>query len=90
MFSALNAGNLVKLSMKSEPWGNISYQRHFMDDLAKKLNITSKSEWYKVTWSTLKQYGGSELLRIYDYSPMELFKTIYPEYPWVSLKYFIM
>ncbi len=62
-------------------WGNISAQRTFMDDLGKKLNITSQEEWYKLTTPILRFYGGQHLLPVYNYSPSKLLKAVYPEYP---------
>ncbi len=75
-----NASNLVQLSLKPEPWGNISHQRSFLENLAKKLNVNSKEDWYKVTTSTLKQHGGSELLRVYKGALYKVLVNVYPEY----------
>ncbi len=63
-------------------WDNISYQRDFMDDLAKKLNITQPSRWYTLTSSVLKQNNGSTLLKKYAGSISKLLTTVYPEYPY--------
>ncbi len=51
-----------------------------MDELAKKLNIIDKEEWYKITIKTIQQNGGSGLLSKYNGSPRKLLTTVYPEY----------
>ncbi len=62
-------------------WHNLSNQRSFMDNLAKKLNITDHQGWYQVTSTVLQHHGGKGLLAHYDFSPSKLLKSVYPEYP---------
>ncbi len=61
-------------------WNNKAYQRMFMDDLFRKLNLNYLEGWDKLTIPTLKQYGGSLLLRKYNQSLPKLFVNVYPEY----------
>ncbi len=51
-----------------------------MEDLAKKLNITSPEGWYKINVDTLLKNGAAGFLPKYKNSPSKLIKTIYPEY----------
>ncbi len=51
-----------------------------MDDLGKKLNITNQEGWYQTTFDTIKQYGGSSILKHYNHSPSKLLMAVYPEY----------
>ncbi len=77
-----NVTDLIQYDVKPHvfKWGSVSSQRLFMEDLAKKLNITSQRGWYKVTSNMFRQYGGNELLQFYKYSPIKLFRTVFPEY----------
>ncbi len=64
-------------------WDDLSNQRSFIDQLAKKLNVTSLEDWYKVNYSTLQQHGASGLLALkYGYSFRKLLTKLYPQYPW--------
>ncbi len=62
-------------------WSDITYQRSFLTDLAKKLHIVDHVGWYTLTCATLRKHGGSRLLEKYNGSPSKLFSTIFPEYP---------
>lgn len=61
-------------------WNNVSNQRSFLDDLAKKLNITDPSGWYKLTKQNFEDHCGAGLLQMYNNSPSKLITTLYPEY----------
>ncbi len=79
---SVNVNALVKsplLLSNQFNFGNISNQRSFLDDIAKKLHITDKEGWYNVTDKTLKKHGGLELMRMYN-SRSRLLKSVYPEY----------
>ncbi len=81
-FSLFSNGNkLTQLSFKTDPWGNIYAQKHFLDELAKKLNIRDKADWYNITTNTFRDHGGQELLRMYNNSTSKLLSTVYSEYP---------
>ncbi len=84
-----NASNLVQLAQKRTP-GNIANQRAFLDDIAKKFNITNQEGWYKISGKILKQHGGHDLLRDYNFSPLKLLKTVYPEYLFNNISSFIV
>ncbi len=76
------AGDTTYLAKESHKldWKNISNQRAFLEDCAAKLNIVDISRWYKITGQDLKQYGGEELLKLYNYIPSRLLTTVFPEY----------
>ncbi len=62
-------------------WNKLSNQRSFLDEIAKKLNIRTQDDWYKVTSTTLQQCGAVALLEKYHKSPSALLSAVYPEYP---------
>ncbi len=62
-------------------WKEFSNHRAFMDDVGKKLNITSSDGWYNITHNKLMKHGASALLQHYSHSPSKLLTTVYPEYP---------
>ncbi len=62
-------------------WNDIANQRLFMNNLAKKLQITDAKEWYHVSTTMLKHHGASGLLQQFNGSPSKMLKSIYPEYP---------
>ncbi len=66
--------------MSRGSWRVVSRQRDFMDDLARKLNITNNADWYQITNGTLKQHGLATLLKNYNGSFSKLLKAVYPEY----------
>ncbi len=53
----------------------------FMENLAKKLNITDQDGWYNVTALVVQQNGGHDILNMYNGSLGNLLSTIYPTYP---------
>ncbi len=67
-------------SVPRRHWDNISNHRKFMDKLAKKLNIKTQDDWYKVTWTTLVKNGASSVLQKYNGSPRKLLTSVFPEY----------
>ncbi len=76
-----NAGLLLELSLNSKitPLSSVTNQRMFIEQLAKKLKITDKSEFHRMTSKVLRQHGGKELLQIYK-TPAKLFSSLYSEY----------
>ncbi len=69
--------------MPPHHWNSVANQRAFMDELAKKLNIKSPTDWYKVTRGTFTQYGGDGLLQRYHSSFYKLLSSVYAEYPFL-------
>ncbi len=66
-----------KFKRPSNYWNDPSNQRQFMDDLIKKLNLTSLKF---LTTSSLQKNGGASLLQKYHGSVTKLLVTVYPEY----------
>src|SRR4051812_38687273 len=62
-------------------WDDISNQQQFMNELGKRLHLSSLDDWYKVTGTVIQKQGGSYLLSKYEDSPYKLLKSIYPQYP---------
>ncbi len=60
-------------------WNELFAQRAFMDDFAKKFNITSPEGWYSITGTSVKYHGGYGLLQKYN-SLRHLLESVYPEY----------
>ncbi len=71
-------------------WDDLTYQRSFLDKLAKPLNVVDKEGWYRVSMKSLIQIGASDLLSKYNDSPFKLFSSVYPEYPDLSPHAFIV
>ncbi len=61
-------------------WNVSSNQRAFLDDLASKLHITNKDDWYLVTSESLRKHGANGLLQKYNGSTTKLLPEIYAEY----------
>ncbi len=61
-------------------WDKLSSQRHFLDDLAHKLNITDQEGWFQVTGPMIKKHGGVGLLHKYKYSVSKVLSSVLPEY----------
>ncbi len=91
--SPRNANDLVTQSFHPKAKGQVEKgywddklrPRLFMDDLAKHLNITDLSGWYKITWATLRQHGGSRLLSKFNNSPFQLLRAVYTQYPMCNM-----
>ena len=57
-------------------------QCNFIDQIYKKLKITSLDEWQSITQNRFTLYGGKSLLKYYSNDIKKLFSTIFPNYPW--------
>jgi hypothetical protein len=62
-------------------WKHTYYQRVFCDWFAKKNNIKSFDDWYKVKVHDITEHGGSALFHYYERSMYKVLSTVYPEYP---------
>ncbi len=60
-------------------WDNLSIQRSFLQEVAKKLHITTHDDLRRFTTTAIQQSGGSGLVPKYR-SLSELLVTVYPEY----------
>lgn len=57
-------------------------QRKFFAELAKKLNLSTKEDWYKLTYRDIVNNGGKSLVRKYNNSPVKAIKSILNEQDW--------
>lgn len=63
-------------------WNDVNNQRHFMDELGKKLAFERLGDWYQITSEQLVHHGGSQLLTKYNGSIVAVLMGIYPEHRW--------
>ena len=78
-------------------WKKLEFQQYFMDDLFKKLKLTSLDDWLEINPYTIQRdLGGKTAKKIfthYKYDLLLFYQTIYPNYPWefdlskIKLKY---
>ncbi len=68
-------------------WDNSANQRCFLDELAKKLNITDQQGWYNITAHKLLRHGGGTLLAKFGNSPSKLVSSVYHEHNWDHTKF---
>ncbi len=57
-----------------------SNQRELLNNIAKKLNISSPDDWYHAEFSSIMKHGGGQLLARNNDSLYQLLTTVYPEY----------
>jgi hypothetical protein len=64
-------------------WKSIQHRRDFFASLESKLNIQTKSDWYKVTFKQVVEMGGATVLRHYYNSSLpKALKEVFPEHDW--------
>lgn len=63
-------------------WDNDSFQKEFLDEFAKKMNIKSVEDWSFVSHKLLKEHGGSGLLKRYQYNLFKALQSVYPDKEW--------
>jgi len=69
-------------------WQNIENQRRYMVWLGKKLEYNRQEDWYLITGKQIHDNDGSGLLsHYYNNSPIQLIKTIFPEYEWLEWEF---
>eukprot|EP01114_Cavostelium_apophysatum_P024837 TRINITY_DN9888_c0_g1_i1.p1 TRINITY_DN9888_c0_g1~~TRINITY_DN9888_c0_g1_i1.p1 ORF type:complete len:164 (+),score=14.30 TRINITY_DN9888_c0_g1_i1:508-999(+) len=85
---ALNASvkalGVIKDRRKRNFWKSIWNRRAFLDELAKKLNIQSTSDWNNVSSDIFFRNGARSLLQYYNDSPYQMLSSLYPEIDWKS------
>ena len=67
-------------------WNSKQNQRWYLEWLRERLNFQSLEDWYSIKHDHFAQYGGHQLLDLYDGSPFKLLSTIYSEHQWVAWK----
>ncbi len=73
-----------------ERWNEMSYQKEFLDFIARDKNITAPEHWYAVTTADVIRRGGGYLLGVkYKHSMTKMLSSVYPSpYHITSLLYF--
>lgn len=59
-------------------WKDFGFQRKFLDDLGKKLNISKPQEWASVSAKTIIQNGGNSVLNHHGRSVRKMLMEVYP------------
>ncbi len=80
MANILETKNILPKYASHGYWNNFDNHKAFLDDLARKLNITTPQGWFSIRNPTLIERGGGGLLRKYNGSLSRLLSTVYPEY----------
>ncbi len=70
---------IIISSLPKYRWDMDKFTRIFMDDLAKKLNISTPEAWLKISWKTLQANDGERLLHKYN-SLARVLRVCYPQY----------
>eukprot|EP01114_Cavostelium_apophysatum_P014947 TRINITY_DN3989_c0_g1_i1.p1 TRINITY_DN3989_c0_g1~~TRINITY_DN3989_c0_g1_i1.p1 ORF type:complete len:475 (-),score=70.21 TRINITY_DN3989_c0_g1_i1:108-1532(-) len=63
-------------------WSNLAHAKHFLDEVAHKLNLKSWEDWYQVSKETVEEEGGKSLLQLHDGNLGDLLSKVYPEHDW--------
>eukprot|EP01114_Cavostelium_apophysatum_P007737 TRINITY_DN1990_c0_g1_i5.p1 TRINITY_DN1990_c0_g1~~TRINITY_DN1990_c0_g1_i5.p1 ORF type:complete len:848 (+),score=203.21 TRINITY_DN1990_c0_g1_i5:93-2636(+) len=63
-------------------WQGADQQRDFFDRLAVRLGLQTWQDWYKVSGKTIKEHGGTSVLRYFKDCPSKALMALYPEHPW--------
>lgn len=64
-------------------WNNLNHQRKFFEEVAKKLNIKTKDDWYRINSEDLHSAGAQGVLLHYKNSLYDALRNLYPEH-WYS------
>ena len=68
-------------------WKNKDNHKIYCEYLFKKLGYTTIEDWYKVGAKDFKRNEGSYLLKKYNWSPIKVLSSVYPEYEWLWWKF---
>jgi hypothetical protein len=68
-------------------WDEIKNRKEYANDLGKHLGYTKMEDWYKITQQQIIDYHGRGLLYIYNNSPQQFVKAMFPDYPWINSKF---
>jgi hypothetical protein len=68
-------------------WNKIENCTKYIEWLFKELNYSKMEDWYNISKKIIINNYGLGLLLIYNSSPINLLKSIYPEYKWLGWKF---
>jgi len=74
-------GNLIK-----NVWKNIDNHKLYADWLGKELGYTKPEDWYNIKQKDIKNNKGGGLLQLYNGSPIQFLRGVYPDYEWLEWK----
>eukprot|EP01114_Cavostelium_apophysatum_P020502 TRINITY_DN6892_c0_g1_i1.p1 TRINITY_DN6892_c0_g1~~TRINITY_DN6892_c0_g1_i1.p1 ORF type:complete len:515 (+),score=94.07 TRINITY_DN6892_c0_g1_i1:59-1603(+) len=61
---------------------NLEFARSIMDEVKRRLHISSQSEWYRASYQDIMSNGGSRVLSMFEDSHTDAIIQLYPEYYW--------
>jgi very-short-patch-repair endonuclease len=67
-------------------WQKIDNQKLYADWLGKELGYTKLEDWYVVTQKIIIDNHGRRLIKIYNGSPIQFLRGVYPDYKWLEWK----
>ena len=76
-----------KLGMVSGFRQDINNCKLFADWLGKKLGYTELEHWYNIKGDIIIDNDGNGILQIYNNSPIQFVKAMFPEYEWLEWKF---
>ena len=59
-------------------WDELEHQKEFLDWLGTELGFKEKEDWYSITESAIRKYGGRALLSKHKDSPSNILQSVYP------------
>jgi hypothetical protein len=68
-------------------WKNIDNQKRYAIWLGETLGYTKMEHWYDITRKLIIQNAGSGILAVFNGSPLQFVKSIFPEYHWLEWKF---
>lgn len=82
--------DLRRFTSKPRGTWDIESQKIFMNQLAKKIDVTQMEQWYQVSAAQIREHGGGGLLSgRYSNSPPKMIISLFPEHHW-NLRKFIL
>lgn len=63
-------------------WNNLQNEKHYFDWLSSELGIDSQEGWYRVSYDTISQNYGAQILKVHNHSHSKALQQAYPEYEW--------
>jgi hypothetical protein len=68
-------------------WRNRENQINYANWLGETLGYTKMEDWYNITRKLIIQNAGSGILAVFNGSPFQFVKSIFPEYNWLEWKF---
>ena len=68
-------------------WEKKENHKIYCEYLFKKLGYTTMDDWYKLIANNFKRNRGEYLLKQYNWSPIKVLSSVYPDYEWFWWKF---